>query len=326
MRTPNLRRWQWPNSLRSVVLLSTVLVLGHVGTQAQIPIEDGSRVLFIGNSYTGYHCTLPEYVRLACAAATPSIDIHTESVLLYANELSAIFTNTNAVERIREGTWDLVVLQGYNDPIIDHAAYAQAVTSFNEEISAAGALTVLFMVWEMRMHENRWAINSIRSVTDSLAAALNIAVVPVGQLWMTIKYVPPRSLIPDPLAFLYQDDVHPTPMSAGMNAWVFYTIFTGQSPDGVDFTCEAFTPSAELADELQSRTWSVCQPYLWTGTSTASMPARRVKSVRSPSGFDGQTKHLNLLGASVAGGAASDGAAGVYVKGNGDNPVRKARF
>src|SRR3954471_14663435 len=124
-----------------------LLILACGGSTGPEPgAAGGYRVLFIGNSLT-YFNDLPGTV--ARLAATGDDTIHVQMVALpnfavidHANGMS------NAVEVIRSGGWDYVVLQqGPTTTPIGRDTLVLAARERDADIRAAGGRAALLMVW-----------------------------------------------------------------------------------------------------------------------------------------------------------------------------------
>ena len=68
------------------------------------------RILFIGNSFT-FGGEVPTQVRNIAITSTPSVNYHVEMVVRGGITLEDHLTETNAIDTLQNGDWDVVVLQ-----------------------------------------------------------------------------------------------------------------------------------------------------------------------------------------------------------------------
>jgi hypothetical protein len=239
-----------------------------MGTLREEPLlKDGHRVLFIGNSYTFYHGGLPKHLKLACAAADEPLNIETEMLVAPSKELKFLFENTDAVEKIRTGNWDLVILQGgYNAPILKekNEQFKDSVRRFTEVIRESGAEPVIWAVWEQKFHKTAWNIwRRIDSITRAIAEELEIPVVPIGTIWAGIRRSGLEGLDMDGEKFLYHDGVHPTELAVHMNTLAFYSFLTGRSCVGFNFKDgNKQIKDPAVAAAVQKAVWDVIRAEL----------------------------------------------------------------
>lgn len=252
----------------AVILAWTVaglLALGLAsGARAEPLLEDGDRVLFIGNSYTFFHGGLPRHLKDICRSVEKPLKIETAMVTAGGKELSYLFESTDAVEKIRSGNWDLVILQGgFNAPIIKNKReeFKAAVRKFQAVITESGAQPVIWAVWEQKVHKPAWNVwKRIRDVTHDVADDLDMPVVPVGPVWAAIRRSGLEGVETAGETFLYRDAVHPTKAAVHLNTLVFYSFLTGRSCVGLDFTDRngEFSDPA-VRDAVQAIVWQTVQ-------------------------------------------------------------------
>ena len=188
------------------------------------------RVLFIGNSYT-YVNDLPRLTRDLAASAGKHLA--TDMVAVGGATLATLFSNTDAVSKIRQGCWDDVVLQEqsvidgyiiYPDKSSPDAFY-QAVRAFDKEIRASGARTVLFITWQRRdfaVHQDL-----LYAAYLKMAREIGARVAPVGQAWDLVFKERPG------LVLYAADKSHPALAGSYLAACVFYSVLLGKSPEGL---------------------------------------------------------------------------------------------
>ncbi|MEM7471246.1 MAG: hypothetical protein AAF340_07835 [Pseudomonadota bacterium] len=107
------------------------------------------RILFIGNSLT-YGNHLPEQVRRIAASSTPPVTYEVVTVARAATVLLAHIQETNAVETIQQGNWDVVVLQDGSSAAFDDGFrhYTErAMPIMTREAHKIGATIIYYAHW-----------------------------------------------------------------------------------------------------------------------------------------------------------------------------------
>jgi hypothetical protein len=203
-------------------------------------------VLFIGNSHTERHGGMDWLVGNFVAAEEPARPFDAERQTASGVTLEYHYHN-GAPERIREGDWDVVVLQEYLPGLPTHTAepFVEYATLLDEEIRAAGARTVLYMTWPQGKYD--WAgLDDFVAAYRLVSLQLGAAVAPVG-----VAMELAREERPD-LVLIDEDEIHASWAGAYLAAATIYATLFGQSPEGNDFT---FGVSDEDAAFLQRIAW-----------------------------------------------------------------------
>jgi len=184
-----------------------------------------THVLFIGNSYTFFNGGLDKQLKgLSPTTATSLIAVG-------GYTLEDHWNAGDALQSIRKGGWDYVVLQEQSQgPVIDSTRFFNYVRDFDVEIRANGAETILLMTWE-RPDSVKYGVT-----TANLAAAYNavgeefgIKVAPAGLAFA-------RSLQERPDLVLYSEDGHPTIYGTYLAACVLYATIFEKTPVGNSFS------------------------------------------------------------------------------------------
>lgn len=205
------------------LLLAALLALPLAAQQPARPL----RILFLGNSYT-YHHNLPEIVQ-AFVNATPGLPkIEARSVTRGGSTLDDLYRLTPALDALRAGPWDYVVIQehsllGFNsyngDQVIQSPdAFHNSVRQWTREIRAAGARPILFATWA---REKRPEFQPYLDWAYAEAARLHDAIlIPAGTAFQ-------RTLKEESSIKLYQPDgAHPSQAGSYLAACVFvHTLF-----------------------------------------------------------------------------------------------------
>ena len=202
-----------------------------VAIAGDLRAKDEVRVLFIGNSYT-YLNDLPRMMKELAASAHPPRLVKTELAGEGGATLKRHWEAGRAVEAIRKGAWDFVVLQeqGTLGQTTDYAINAPATfheyaRKFDGEIRKSGARTVLLMTWARKDAPQDQAVLSDAYTT--IGAELKAMVVPAGIAWQ-------HALREHPAIQLHAaDHSHPAPAGSYLTACVLYAALFGSSPQGL---------------------------------------------------------------------------------------------
>lgn len=212
-----------------------VLFFAALTVLAQIPdaqTEEPLRVLFLGNSYT-YYNALPDMV-MTLANSTPGRRIETKSVTRGGATLADLWSLTNALEVLRNGTWDYVVLQdqstlgnNYTDAkwsVNEPAGLLRWARFWNAEIQRKNAKPVFYLTWARKAFpEFQTGLNYAYA---EAARDINAQIAPAGLAWRAIRETHPEIELFDP------DNSHPSPLGSYLNACVFVELFTGKTCEG----------------------------------------------------------------------------------------------
>jgi len=168
-------------------------------------------------------------VRNLAASEDPARTIETERLVGSGVTLEH-HVQHGALRRIRDGDWDIVVLQEYVPGIASRSidtffANARLLDTAARE---SGGRTVLYMTWPERLHA--WAsLDDIAAAHRQLASELGATVAPVG-------IAMERALAERPdMAFLDWDGVHTTWEGAYLAAATIYAALFQRSPEGLPY-------------------------------------------------------------------------------------------
>ena len=220
--------------LTQLALLILLLCIVCVSAQA----DDKTRILFIGNSYTGQiRNTVSKLLQASPEAGSIEVDFITPGGKTLAYHLQ----NPATTQRIREGNWDYIVLQDQSQtPAVFPKKFEAAARKLDDLIDSVGAKTVFYQTWGRRDGDKA---NQDRFPTyDSIQNALsenyrNVAkkceglLAPVGDTWARV-----RKEDPDLGRGLYKGDgSHPSAKGAYLAACVLYMTIFRQSPAAIEY-------------------------------------------------------------------------------------------
>ena len=217
---------------RSVILCLALglRLVAQTGAQTEAPAKP-LHVLFIGNSYT-YFNNLPKLLESIAGSQKTGRRIETEVLVSGGKTLQWHWENKRAIEAIRKGGWDFVVLQEHSTlgkivpaggapEINDPATYFEFAEKFNGEITKAGARTVLYATWARDGFPEQQ--RRLDDAFTRLAQKLDAAIVPAGLAWTVARLEAPSIQLHMP------DRSHPTMAGSYLNALLFYRCLAGRT-------------------------------------------------------------------------------------------------
>jgi hypothetical protein len=232
------------------------------------------RVLFIGNSYT-YFNNLPG-ILAGLAADGGRGRVETRMVAPGGWRLKDQWEKGQALEALRSGRWDYVVLQDQSTlgltyfldgkaRIAGDAVFRPFAEKWSAEILRKGAIPLFYMTWARQATPEDQA--ALAAAYFNAARAGRAQVAPVGLAWDRIRREAP------PIDLFFTDGSHPSAAGSYLAACVFYAVIFKQSPVGltnkvsgvpVDLDSEKEQPGkiavlaelpAEEARTLQAAAW-----------------------------------------------------------------------
>ncbi|MFC1975375.1 DUF4886 domain-containing protein [Chloroflexota bacterium] len=214
------------------------------------------RILFIGNSYTNYHESLPQmFANLAQSGGHEvEVDVSAPGGWSLTRHIEARRTLSKI-----DAQWDLVVLQE-SGSIASVASKCKkqmypAVHTLNERISATGAHIVFFMQWgcrdgtyncDKRDFDEMQA--QLHSCYMDIANELNAMVAPVGIAWQTAVTQAPQ------LGLWRIDGLHSSESGNYLAACVFYAVVYHQSPEGLTYPAGLTEETAHFLQAIAAET------------------------------------------------------------------------
>ena len=197
-----------------------------------------TRILFIGNSYTGQ---IRGSVTQLIKASPEGVSTELEFITPGGKTLAFHLQNEATTKKIREGNWDYVVLQDQSQtPAVFPEKFKKAATELDKIIDQSGAKTVFYQTWGRRDGDKRNAqlfptYESMQKVLSKnyrdAAKRCGARLAPVGEVWARV-----RKSNPELGKELYRKDgSHPSAKGAYLAACVFYATIFEKSPDKIEF-------------------------------------------------------------------------------------------
>jgi hypothetical protein len=209
---------------RRIIVIVLVALTAAMAVSARDQTARPLRILFIGNSLTAWN-DLPDMVmRLAMGAGHPQP--LTRMVAVGGFSLEDHWNQGDAGRAIREGPWDVVVLQQGPSALAEsRRLLVQYARRFDAEIKQAGARSALYMVWPSIQRRGDFA--GVSQSYRNAAIAVNGVILPAGDAW---RLVLQRHA---DLALYSEDGLHPTPAGSYLAALVIVQGLYNQSPIGL---------------------------------------------------------------------------------------------
>ncbi|MFC1545306.1 SGNH/GDSL hydrolase family protein [Gemmatimonadota bacterium] len=236
MNMYNSRKRKGPASHLIIVILSFGLVAGcgldSSTNNGPNDLDHPVRIMFIGNSLTGWGETTAHFENLADSAGIEVIiGSRAPNGASLGDHIESIETN----EMIEQQQWHYIVLQGGGYLV----AFPESLDVAAEPFEALQAIArnnwsetrfVLFMYWAMNpMPGDSYSFSEFSQMLHDgsllLAERLGCMVAPVG--WMWKRVVENR-----PWIDLTKDDIHPNETGGYLQACVYFATIFQKSPVG----------------------------------------------------------------------------------------------
>jgi hypothetical protein len=223
--------------------------------------EPPDKILIIGNSLIATYEDmgrqgLDYHLEQLAGSATPPLDLQADALYRDGTTLQGFWSETNAREMIREGGYDIVVLQE-DLPMTDVDTFKAVMRKFDEEIKGSGAKTLIYMCWAYN-RLGRISMNEIEQAHRDIAEELGIDVAPVGLAF-------PGALKERPDLYMFYDEgEHPHLIGSYLAANVVYATIFRESPIGLTYLPDmegGVTVSEEEAAFLQRVAWETVEDY-----------------------------------------------------------------
>jgi hypothetical protein len=213
-----------------------------------------SRVLFVGNSFTFWNDGLWSPMEEIATSRNVSQPLTAERVVRGGASLKVLWKRTSAVERIKEGDFDVVVLQE-DLPETQVSTFHEYAAKFDELVRASGARPVFFMTWDYE--RLGWiSMDEIAHEHRVLATQLGADVAPAGLAWK-------RAMRDRPDVDMYdRDREHPSVYGSHLNLLVIYATIYGDDPAALNYMpAESWSITAEEDAWLRQVAWQTVREF-----------------------------------------------------------------
>jgi hypothetical protein len=193
------------------------------------------RVLFIGNSLT-YYNDLPSQVAAMAKDLGVVPPMQTDS-MTYPDARLSFYLGAKAMDKIRNGNWDVVVLQGHGrEPLQAPDAFFSAAALLAQEARSAGAEVIFFETWAHASghyvyKHAAWSGGNYKEMQARLRIAYSHAaeltkssVAYVGSIWEMVLEEH------EEIKLYVGDGVHPNECGSYLAACVLITFLTDCDP------------------------------------------------------------------------------------------------
>lgn len=193
--------------LTSALLAALLLIACGPGPSS--PPTGGLRVLFIGNSLTGFN-DLPSMVEAMGNSA--GLDVSVTAMVVGGFALQDHWNQGDVLDTIRAGgPWDFVIMQqGPSGLPASRVNLVEWAGRFGTEIRQVGAVPVMYMVWPDGSRMT--AFDSVSMSYRAAAIAAGGPVAPAGEAW-TAAWSRRQSL-----ALYGEDNFHPSELGSYLAA------------------------------------------------------------------------------------------------------------
>lgn len=222
--------------------------------------SDTTKVLFLGNSFTGVN-NLPSIFEQLAIKGGKKVLVSNNAPGGYT--ISGHVQNSTSLQLIDSEKWDFVVIQEQSQipsmiPERDSLMYPYAI-QLDTIIHAASVCTktTFFMTWA---HKNgnlglppgsdtyEAMQQRLRSGYMTIADSLEALVAPVGWAWRTVRQQFPN------IELYMTDDYHPAMAGTYLAACVFYATFFQQTPMGINYTAGLDTQTIGILQNVAQNT------------------------------------------------------------------------
>ena len=193
------------------------------------------KILFIGNSMT-FYWAIPESVQEMLEAGTRDVRIEPHRSLYGGKWLEYHYNKTDAIELIKTGGFDIVVLQeGSEHPLKKTDLFFEYAEKFDKVIRGSGARTLLY---PSPMHRNNTDADrrQVMRLFTQLSKKINAKIIPVCET-LRLCYAERPDVV-----WHNADGVHMGMHGGYAVACTFYAALTGNAP---------FPPPAILAQQVE---------------------------------------------------------------------------
>lgn len=272
-------------------------IYGQAAPQEVTPLQNGDKVLFLGNSFTEWSGPLPSTIQSLIKASGSNLDVSFTVKVKGMGILKeyATWNSLGMLAEIKKGGWKYVVIQGWRDAIdtkdsqtseggitnSDFIGYPQCQDSmlkyFNildAEVRKIGGKTILY---EPHVSSNSWPTEKARSAEtySKLKNAVSCFHAPIVDAWDSVRvkypvtsYACPGSATPGSfIEKLFADCGHQNTNGMTLDAMTFYTIFTRRSAATLKPVLPNSMTKPELYEELASIAYNTGKSILTMNNS-----------------------------------------------------------
>ncbi len=224
------------------------------------------RILFIGNSHTST-CQMPKMVQTMLNKRQSKQKIYCE--IRAGSFLVDHLRNQRTTDRIKQGKWDIVVLQAQKYSVSGQHDYPyDAALELTKMANAIGAKVIMYPEWGQRRNKSAEELKNclseakrVHQLHETIVRESGATIAPVGLAWNA-------ALESHPDWTLHSDGNHANRAGAILTARVFeyliaadfLSLSLSENPQGKDHIVEDRI-SSEMQSELTQIAYKVVQEY-----------------------------------------------------------------
>jgi len=275
------------------------------------PLQNGDKVLFIGNSFTDWFGPLPNTIQALIKADGSNLNVSFSLIVKGAGILKeyATWPSIGAMAEIQKGGWKYVVIQGWNDAIVSTVAEQDTMLKYfkmlDDEVVKVGATSILY---EPHVSQTGYPTDFDKSASTYLKLKNSVSCfhAPVIKAWdqMRINHPGDANTLGSFVQLLYHDGGHQNNNGMALDAMTFYTIFTHRTASTLKPVIAMSRP--EIYEELADIAYTTGKSILsmnnsgFTDTQAPTIPLNIVSSNISTDNFiikwDASTDNVGVLG------------------------------
>lgn len=214
-------------------------------------MQDGNRMIFVGNSHT-YVNDLPGLFHALTAAAGHTIDVYECSEGAYYLKMFADSEDEMGsvlVEALENESWDFVILQeNTNGAISADKEMKEPVRKLDTLIKGAGGQTVLLMTWAPKDGASFFSHQKVQDMIAegyySIASDLDAPLIPGG-----IAFTAAMEEVPE-IELWGDDGQHASPAGTYLAACTTYAVLLQETPVGIPFYGEVTEAEAQKLQQI----------------------------------------------------------------------------
>ena len=209
-------------------------------------------ILFIGNSHTYLHY-MPKMLEQLVAARDCGFGLKAHQSVGEGVSLEWHWNHEPTRRKMRSRKWSYIVLQDRSGgPLENPKSFQKHARLLDSEIKRLGAVTIFYMTWSRRTRPDTQML--LTDAYTGVAVELEATLAPVGAAWEKARRHHSN------MELHHSDGRHASPVGAYLTACVFYSLLTGNSPEGLPakfFLDGKFRPDQdrEQAAMLQKTAW-----------------------------------------------------------------------
>lgn len=215
--------------------------------------RDARNVLLIGNSYTYAYGGVDMHLQQMVDELRPEWQAYISSRTAGAYTLEMHFNDSQTINAINRGNWDLVILQEQSArPVVQPNLFYLYATKLDAVIKATGAKTGFYMTWNYKNNLEMYEL--LRDAYTYIGAYLAALVVPAG-----VSFHNSTALYPG-INLYESDNSHPNIAGTYLVSCTMLASIWGLDPRELSY-CPAGLDS-RVANQLRIVAWNTANNWL----------------------------------------------------------------